>query len=119
MGDTFIHHHHLLMTHSWDLNVEYANALQVIQRQWLILILLTCLTKDPSDKIGDRYTGAIVIVVPPEKFRIVCVDVCDGASDNKAPFTHSRFLSTVPLRFATICKIVVYRGVPWSFVVEP
>ena len=37
----------------------------------------------------------------------------------KAPYTHSRFLATVPLRFATICKIVVYRGVPWSFVVEP
>ena len=37
----------------------------------------------------------------------------------KAPFTHSRFLATVPLRFATICKIVVYRGVPWTFVVEP
>ena len=36
-----------------------------------------------------------------------------------APFTHSRFLATVPLRFATICKIVVYRGVLWSFVVEP
>ena len=31
----------------------------------------------------------------------------------KAPFTHSRFLATVPLRFAAICKIVVNRGVPW------
>ena len=26
--------------------------------------------------------------------------------------THSRFLATMPLRFAMICKIVVYHGIP-------
>ena len=60
--------------------------------------------------LSSCYLGANQPHCPTRAYHLVLL---------KAPFTHSRFLATVPLRFATICKIVVYRGVPWSFVVEP
>ena len=72
------------------------------------VVVLPCMLTYPTTIPG-------VVDVSP----VIYSDADRQTLSTQAPFTHSRFLATVPLRFATICKIVVYRGVLWSFVVEP